>query len=156
MIVRLTDSSVKEPLQRYRSQAEAELASVLDWWMQYIPDDEDGFHGEIDRYKKLKADAPRGLVLYSRILWTFSAAYIHTRNREYLFMAERAYRYLIKHFQDTVNGGMYWSVDRHGQKLIDRKQVYGIASCISVLIKYYHPICIHMVKAIAKQQLFML
>ncbi|MBK8140485.1 MAG: hypothetical protein IPK57_05405 [Chitinophagaceae bacterium] len=84
MIVRLTDSSVKEPLQRYRSQAEAELASVLDWWMQYIPDDEDGFHGEIDRYNKLKADAPRGLVLYSRILWTFSAAYIHTRNREYL------------------------------------------------------------------------
>jgi len=137
VIVRLTDSSVKEPLQRYRSQAEAELASVLDWWMQYIPDDEDGFHGEIDRYNKLKADAPRGLVLYSRILWTFSAAYIHTRNREYLFMAERAYRYLIKHFQDTVNGGMYWSVDRHGQKLIDRKQVYGIAFCIYGMSEYY-------------------
>ena len=141
MTERLTDISVKEQLQQYSLEAEAELASVLDWWMQYMPDDADGFHGEIDRYNKVKADAPRGLVLYSRILWTFSAAYIHTRRQEYLLMAERAFRYLINHFHDPVNGGMYWSVDKHGQKLIDRKQVYGIAFCIYGMSEYYQATC---------------
>jgi mannobiose 2-epimerase len=121
----------------YRKAAAQELKEILEWWMQNMPDDADGFHGSIDWKGKIDEDAPRGLVLYSRILWTFSAAYIQQAEKPYLQMAERAFNYLLKYFTDETFGGMYWSVNRYGKIAEDKKQVYGLAFAVYGLSEFY-------------------
>lgn len=128
----------EEKLRLYRYEAEQELQSILKWWMKNLPDEEGGgFYGEIDARNIIQKRAPRGLVLNSRILWTFSAAYLHTGNKEYLLFADRAFSYIKTFFLDPVYGGMYWSVDYKGQIHQDKKQVYGIAFCIYGFTEYY-------------------
>ncbi|MBL7759753.1 MAG: AGE family epimerase/isomerase [Sediminibacterium sp.] len=127
-----------EALKQYQSEIETELQLILGWWMEHTPDAESaGFHGEVDDSGIAQPGATRGLVLYSRILWTFSAAYRQTGNEQLLTMSERAYWYLLHHFKDPVYGGMFWAVDVDGKVQQDKKQVYGIAFCIYGLAEYY-------------------
>lgn len=127
-----------EKLKQYQEETEKELQSILAWWMNNMPDkDSDGFYGEIDSFGAADPKATRGLVLYSRILWTFSAAYLHTGSAELLTMSEKAYRYLMNHFRDPVHGGMFWAVNADGKVQQDKKQVYGLAFCIYGLAEYY-------------------
>ena len=115
-------------LTTYHSQAALELQAILDYWMRYATDENfGGFFGRVDQFNRPEPSAPKGLVLNSRILWTFSAAYNLVQNPLYLSMAERAYRYLLDHFEDPDHGGMYWSVDFRGDLLNGRKQLYGQA-----------------------------
>jgi mannobiose 2-epimerase len=130
--------NIQEYLLQFRQDVDNELQSILEWWMKNMPaPDDDGFHGGISNHMEPLTDAPRGLVLNSRILWTFSAAYMHQPDPRYLVMAERAFHYLLRHFDDREYGGMYWSVDKTGAPLEDKKQVYGIAFCIYGLSEYY-------------------
>jgi mannobiose 2-epimerase len=76
-------------------------------------------------------------VLNSRILWTFSAAYIHNPKPEYKMMAQRAYAYLMKYFWDNKNGGGYWSVDYKGNPKEKHKQIYGQGFMLYGLSEYY-------------------
>lgn len=126
-----------DELNLYRKAASQELKEILDWWMKYMPDESGGFHGSIDWQGHIEEDAPRGLVLYSRILWTFSAAYIQQAEKPYLQMAERAFHYLLEHFTDESFGGMYWAVNRYGKITEDKKQVYGLAFAVYGLSEYY-------------------
>jgi len=75
--------------------------------------------------------------LHARILWTFSAAFSHSLDQDYLPMAARAYDYLRAHFTDTVYGGLYWSLDAKGQPLNTRKQIYGLAFCLYGYSEWY-------------------
>lgn len=84
-----------------------------------------GFYGRIDGEGKLFRDAPKGVVLNARILWTFSAAYRLLGKEAYLSMARRAYDYLVKHFIDPRFGGVYWEVDCEGRVLNRKKQTYA-------------------------------
>lgn len=130
-----------EKLKQYQEETEKELQSILAWWMNNMPEkDSDGFYGEIDSFGAADPKATRGLVLYSRILWTFSAAYLHTGSAELLTMSEKAYRYLMNHFRDSVHGGMFWAVDADGKVQQDKKQVYGLAFCIYGLAEYYQAV----------------
>lgn len=127
-----------EELKQYQSEVESELQLILNWWMRQMPDPESaGFHGEIDFFGVVQPEASRGLVLYSRILWTFSAAYRHTENRDLLLVSEKACNYLLNHFRDPLYGGMFWSVDANGKAEQDKKQVYGLAFCIYGFAEYY-------------------
>ena len=38
---------------------------------------------------------------------------------------------------DDEFGGVYWTVDYRGEKLNDRKQIYGLAFCIYGLSEYH-------------------
>lgn len=115
-----------------------ELSSVLNWWMTNAPDNINyGFYGKIDNNNQATAGAPKGSILNARILWTFSAAFNHQHNVLHLEMADRAYEYIVKHFIDTENGGVYWSVDYKGAPLDTKKQVYAIAFTIYGLSEYY-------------------
>jgi cellobiose epimerase len=125
-------------LQAYHSQMKDELAEILRYWMENAVDERyGGFFGKVDADNRVIADAPKGCVLNSRILWTFAAAYNQTANQAYLKMAERAYQYLNAHFRDRKHGGVYWSVDYQGQPLSKRKQIYGLAFCIYGLSEFY-------------------
>jgi len=122
----------------YRSDLQRELNEILGYWLRYSPDPVNGgFYGKIDNDNQVYIDAPRGIVLYSRILWTFAAAFNHSNKPVYLAMAEKAYMYIVDHFADKEYGGFYWSVDQKGQVHDDRKQIYGLAFCVYGLSEFY-------------------
>jgi len=125
-------------IRAYGKEMENELQAILAYWMEHSIDRGcGGFYGKIDNENKVVPEAPKGAVLNSRILWTFSAAYNRTKKEEYLLMARQAYNYLLAHFLDKKFGGVYWSVDYKGRPLNDRKQIYGLAFALYGLSEYY-------------------
>jgi len=125
-------------LDKYRKELQRELKDILSYWMHYAPDNvHGGFYGSIDNDNNPQPDAAKGVVLNARILWTFSAAFNETGEQKYLHFAERAFHYIVFHFVDHEFGGVYWTVNYKGEKLNDRKQVYGLAFCIYGLSEYY-------------------
>lgn len=132
------DPEIKKLLEGYSNGVETELFSILDWWAHHINNPANSFYyGEINSKNEPDAEAPIGLVLQSRLLWTFSAAFKHTQNHQYLKAANQAYDALTQKFYDNKNGGMYWSVHPNGQVASDKKQAYGIAFAIYGLSAYY-------------------
>src|SRR4051812_2945222 len=117
---------MRERLERYRKEMELELGNILSYWIKFTIDTKNGgFVGKIDHSNTIYAEAPKGSVLNSRILWTFSAAYNLTGKQEYLSIAERSFQYLTGYFIDKEFGGMYWTVDYKGQALDTKKQMYA-------------------------------
>jgi mannobiose 2-epimerase len=122
----------------YRQEMQRQLAAILDYWMEYTPDHEQGgFVGRVDEKDRPDPDAPKGLVMHSRILWAFSAAWRHTGNAGYWMVARRACEYLLNHFLDDEHGGAFWSLDASGRPLNDRKQIYGQAFLLYGLSEFY-------------------
>ena len=119
-----------------------ELTSdILPFWINHMQDPRGGFYGRIDGNGKLDADAPRGLILNARILWTFSQAYGLLGRPEYLEAATRAKQYIAEHFIDRDHGGAYWSLNADGSPLDTKKQFYAIAFAVYGLAEYYRAIC---------------
>jgi mannobiose 2-epimerase len=115
----------------------AELHVILQWWITHMTDHENGgFYGRINGNGHLYPAAEKGVILNTRILWTFSAAARKTGNATYRAMATRAYDYLTRHFTDPMNGGVYWSLDYTGAPLQTKKQVYTQAFAIYALSEY--------------------
>ena len=115
-----------------------EYKNILQYWMDHTIDRENGgFLGEVDHLGQSIKEAPKGVVLNTRILWTFSSAYNFLKNERYLEIAHRAYEYLIKHFWDKEFGGVFWSLTYDGQILESRKQVYAQGFAIYGLSEYY-------------------
>lgn len=113
------------------------MEAILQYWMQATPDEaEGGFLGRIDQQGRVYPEAPKGSVLNSRILWSFSAAYRLTKKAPYLVFAQRAYRYLALHFIDHIYGGVFWTVDYKGHPLDTKKQVYALAFAVYGLSEY--------------------
>ena len=123
-------------LHNYKKELETELHSILEWWMSHSKNPHGSFFGEVNDRNEAIVDAPMGLVMYSRILWTFSAAYTQNKREPYREMAGRAYEGLMKYFKDNIHGGFYWSVDSKGNPLEKRKQLYGQAFAIYGLTEY--------------------
>ena len=126
-------------LQALAGRAEKELrGNILPFWLKYAPNRErGGFQGTIDQNMKVWKDSPRGTLLTSRILWTFSAAYRAYKDPAYLEMAKWAYRDLVDNFQDKEFGGFFWSITADGKPDDAHKQVYGQVFCIYALAEYY-------------------
>jgi mannobiose 2-epimerase len=90
----------------YREEVEKELEDVLAYWIKYTTDtDNGGFYGRIDNKNNIDKTSPKGSVLNSRILWTFSAAYNITNKPRYLQTAERAFKYIDNYIIDKKFGG---------------------------------------------------
>ncbi|MEO5563567.1 MAG: AGE family epimerase/isomerase [Chitinophagaceae bacterium] len=123
---------------QYRKEVTDELHSILSYWKKYAVDQEQGgFYGSVNNNNIADLTAPKGIVLNSRILWAFSAAYPFTRDESHLQVATRAYTYILDHFIDRQYGGVFWSVDAHGYLLEGRKQIYGLAFCLYGMSEYY-------------------
>jgi mannobiose 2-epimerase len=126
----------KELLQ-YKTELNAELDAILSWWMKYMIDDVNGgFYGSVNNNNESNSST-KGVVLNSRILWTFSTAYLFKRNDQHLKIAGRAFEYITEYFLDRKHGGVFWSVDQNGKIHSDKKQAYGLAFCIYSLAEYY-------------------
>jgi mannobiose 2-epimerase len=129
---------MQQILEKYKSDLENELFQILDFWQRNAIDkDNGGFYGKIDNDNTIFKQAPKGSVLNSRILWTFSAAYHLTQNESYLATAQRAFEYFRDHFIDKEFGGVYWTVDFKGNPLDTKKQIYALAFAIYGLSEFY-------------------
>ncbi|HEY1113181.1 MAG TPA: AGE family epimerase/isomerase [Chitinophagaceae bacterium] len=127
-----------QQMEQYRQEVAQELKGILDYWQTRTLDlEQGGFVGRIDYRNHVYADAPKGSVLNSRILWTFSAAYNETGKEEYGELAYRAFRYLADHFMDKEYGGVYWTVDHTGAPLDTKKQIYALSFAVYGLSEYY-------------------
>jgi mannobiose 2-epimerase len=112
----------------YKAEVTAELHSILSYWINYTIDPNlAGFVGRVDENDQPHPDAARGLVLNSRILWAFSAAWRVSGTPEYARSARLAYDCLYAHFIDRLYGGAFWSLDAGGRPPDTRKQIYGLA-----------------------------
>ena len=96
-----------------------------------------GFLGRIDGYNQAHPKADKGIILNTRILWTYSKVYLRTREDQYRQLADRAYRYICDHFWDDQWGGVYWSVDFQGNVLNRQKQIYAQAFAIYAFCAYF-------------------
>lgn len=110
------------------NELQQELHQILEYWLNNMVDNENGgFYGRRLFNEILVANAPKGVVLNARILWSFAAAARFTGKSEYIDAAGRAFEYIVKHFYDYEYGGVYWSVNYKGEPLDTKKQVYALS-----------------------------
>jgi mannobiose 2-epimerase len=125
-------------LNDFRREVKEELFRIIDYWANHSVDtDKGGFYGVVNGKNEADPNAPRSVVITSRILWTFSAIHQLFPNERYYALAKRAYEYLLKNFVDKEYGGVYWSVTADGTPLETKKQLYGHAFAIYSLAEYY-------------------
>ncbi|MCL6523116.1 MAG: AGE family epimerase/isomerase [Thermoflavifilum sp.] len=110
--------------------AEWEFAclEILQWWMRYAVDHTGkGFYGEISRENQPNPNAPKGLVMHARIMWSFATAYLYFSENQFLHMALLAENILEKYFHDHRYGGYYWKLNHNYTVSDNRKMLYGQA-----------------------------
>jgi len=118
-----------------RADIESELeGNLLPFWRERgIDHERGGFIAEMAADGTVRKDAPRGLILHSRLLWTFSALYRRFGDRRDLDLARRAHDILESGFRDREQGGYFWRIDASGEPLDRTKKIYGQAFCIYAL-----------------------
>jgi mannose/cellobiose epimerase-like protein (N-acyl-D-glucosamine 2-epimerase family)/predicted GH43/DUF377 family glycosyl hydrolase len=134
-----TDIAAFHELAR-RMKAELE-ADILPFWFPYIDREGGGFYGLVRNDRSFDASAPKGLVMHSRFLWAYSAAYKRYAKPEYLDAARAAYDYLRGGQRDDRSGGFWWVVENApgspAKPQTDVKMVYGQAFAIYALAEFY-------------------
>ena len=110
--------------------------NILDFWLG-LRDPRGGFYGEVSASGEILPDAPRGVILNARLIWSFAAAYGLLRDPECLVAAVAARDWFLEHFVDAENGGVYWSVSASGEPLDDKKQLYAQGFAIYGLSEIY-------------------
>jgi len=128
-----------DALQNIATRAQAELRdNILPYWTAHAPSaNHDGFVGEINHAGEVNPATHRGMLLTSRILWTYAAAHRRWPDGGYLEMADRAYRDLETSFLDRDHGGYFWAIAADGQPLDPRKQTYGQSFAVYALSEYH-------------------
>ncbi|HCS66562.1 MAG TPA: N-acyl-D-glucosamine 2-epimerase [Cellvibrio sp.] len=109
------------------NEFEQELTrNILPYWIKHAPNPETGgFYGQVSADGKADPSAERGALLSSRILWSYSSAYLNDKNDAYRALADRAFTDLEATFWDQKNGGLYWSATGEGKSAQTHKQIYG-------------------------------
>ena len=144
-----------EDIRRFRElerRMRAELESdILPFWLPYVDRVGGGFYGLVRNDRSFDASAPKGLVMHSRFLWAYSAAYLRYAKGEYLDAARAAYDFLRGGLRDERYGGFWWIVEapaspppgragderREGPRpRIELKMIYGQAFAIYALSEY--------------------
>ena len=109
---------------------------ILPYWLK-LKDPRGGYYGEVAADGTVLYDAPRGVILNARIIWSFAAAYQALHETSYLVAAVHARDYFLEHFCDHKYGGVYWSVDAEGERLDTKKQLYAQGFAIYGLSELY-------------------
>ena len=129
---------MKSAYENLKSELHQELLNILSYWKEYtIDEDYGGFIGKRDFYNKIVPNSPKGIILNSRILWSFSYASNHLKSDSYLTICHRSYQYLNDYFKDKTHGGVFWELDYKGQPINPKKQAYAQSFTIYALSEYY-------------------
>ena len=111
-------------------------SNILPYWLR-LKDPRGGFYGEVSADGTVQHDAPRGVILNARLIWSFSAAFAALQRTEYRVAALHARDYFLAHFCDARYGGVYWSVSALGEPLDSKKQLYAQGFAIYGLSELY-------------------
>jgi len=135
----VTEHTHKETMESLRDALRDELdRNILGFWVARAVDEQrGGFIGRMSNTNEIEAEAPKGLILNTRILWTFSAAYRVFEETQYLDLAQRALAYIEDYFLDREHGGLFWLLDHQGLPFDDKKRVYGQAFAIYAMAEYH-------------------
>ena len=117
-----------------RNELETHIAP---FWCRLRDDENGGFFGQMDNDLNVNKNGTKGVILNSRILWFFSAAYDLLKKPEYLDNARHAYEFLRDRCIDRENGGVYWMMNHDGSVNDSMKHTYNQAFAIYALSEYY-------------------
>ena len=110
---------------------------IIPFWSSLCDREKGGFYGFMDSSLKLDKNAPKGVILHSRILWFFSNCYLTLGDKEYLDMARHCYEFMTKYCVDREQGGVYWLMNADGTVNDSMKHTYCQAFFIYALSSYY-------------------
>lgn len=111
--------------------------NLLPFWRERSLDHAGGgFLAEMANDGTVREDAPHGLILNSRLLWTFAALYRHLGDKRDFELARQAFKILESKYRDREHGGYCWRVDANGNPLDLSKKIYGQAFCIYAFSEY--------------------
>lgn len=120
-------------------KVELEGNRILRYWQENVLLPDGSFHGEIAHNGTVNSHSPRGAILASRILWTFSRA-INSHfgaTPAYRSIVDRSYQFLKNHFWDSENLGFFWMLDEFHQPVTDAKHIYAQAFALYALAEYH-------------------
>jgi len=124
-------------VRQLRLEARAEAKALLRWWAKHLPDEiNGGFVGEVSAAGVPLPDAPKSIILNTRLLWFFSAMAGWLGSEAARMLADRAFVYVRDHFIDRDHGGVYWLLDARGQVIDAKKQCYALAFAVYALSEY--------------------
>jgi mannobiose 2-epimerase len=128
-----------DKIREFKEEVETDwLENIAPFWLTRAPDKKHGgFFGMVAADLKPDESAGKGIILNSRILWTFSKAYSIYKKEEYLEIADRAFNYLNEHFFDPRHGGVFWTVDYRGKPFDTKKRPYAQAFTIYAYSEFY-------------------
>jgi len=110
--------------------------TILPFWMGMLDETHGGYAGYVGYDLRADADAPKGCIMNSRILWFFSTACTALQRPELLLYAAQAYRGLDR-FADPEHGGLYWLCAADGAPLDTTKHTYNHAFAVYAMAAYY-------------------
>lgn len=126
---------IKYFLRRVQDELETD---ILPFWLTHSLDHKNGgFIGELSNDLAVVREADKGLVLNTRLLWTFSAMGRFTKKSRCLEVADYAYQTLRNDFLDNQYSGGFWTVNKNGTPVNKLKKTYGQSFFIYGLVEYY-------------------
>ena len=130
---------ISKTTQQFSAAVREELENnLVPFWLERVIDPEHGgFIGRMSNDGTIDLKAPKGLILNTRILWTFSALYRFSQDSRFRDAAQLAYDYLEAYFRDNSFGGVFWLLDCDGHPLDNKKKIYGQAFYIYAQSEYY-------------------
>ena len=129
------DAAPQDLRQRMRTEL---TTNILPFWLNVATDArQGGIIGLIDEDGTLHPDAPKGVILHARALWTYSAAYRCLGDDTYRHAADAAAVHFAAHFVDPTFGGVFWMIDASGRPMDERKHVYAQAFAIYALAEHF-------------------
>lgn len=121
-----------------KAEFASELDNILEYWKNFSADGiNGGFLGKRDHNNKVIPNASKGIILNTRILWSFSTIGNFQQNKETRILADRAYHYLKEKFRDEQFQGVFWLLNAQGKPVNKRKQIYAQAFAIYSLSEYF-------------------
>ncbi|SFB84561.1 mannobiose 2-epimerase [Zunongwangia mangrovi] len=115
-----------------------ELLNIVSYWKSNSLDEVNGgFIGARDHDNNIRINQDKGIILNTRLLWTFSFVENFDSSFSCKAEADRAYQYLKANFKDDRYGGVFWSLNFKGEVTNSRKQIYAQAFLIYALSEYY-------------------
>ena len=128
---------MKYPESFYKSLT-TELNSIVNYWKHNSVDKkEGGFLGKRDHYNHTVPNAHKGIILNTRLLWSFSMLQQYDPHFNVNELAKRSFQYLKTYFQDKEHGGLFWELTAEGKPFQPKKQIYAQAFGIYSLVAYY-------------------
>ena len=92
------------------------------WCGPAVDHEQGGWMGWLSNDLQPDRTQPKGLIITTRLLWTFSAVHRVRNEGVYHDMADRALDFVMNRFWDTEYGGAFWQIDDTGRVEDDNKK----------------------------------